>query len=217
MNGERWQQIDQLFHAALDRDARERATFLAESCAGDDELRKEIEDLIASHELPGNFIERDACDLAAEMLAGGSACILEGQTLGPYRILELLGAGGMGQVFRATDTRLHRTVTIKILPGEKISDPDRKRRLLQEARAASALNHPNIVRLYDIATDREMDYLVMEYVEGKSLDKLMAAQRLTLADAMGYGSQIASALAAAHSAGIVHRDIKPANVIVTRE
>src|SRR4030095_9196436 len=217
MNPERWQQIDRLFHEALACQARDRAAFLAENCVGDDELRREIEALIASHELPENFIEKDACDLAAEMLAGGSTGVVEGQTVGPYKILELLGAGGMGQVFRATDTRLHRTVTIKILPSEKVSDPERKRRFLQEARAASALNHPNIVTLYDIANDGEMDYMVMEYVEGKSLDKLIAATRLPLPDSVSYAAQIAGALAAAHSAGIVHRDIKPANVIVTPE
>src|SRR4030095_1455491 len=217
MNPERWQQIDRLFHEALACQARDRAAFLAENCVGDDELRREIEDLIASHELPENFIERDACDLAAEMVAVGSAGVVEGQTVGPYKILALLGAGGMGHVFRATDTRLHRTVTIKILRSETVSDPQRKRRFLQEARAASALNHPNIVTLYDIASDGEMDYLVMEYVEGKSLDRLITAKRLPLAHCIGYAAQIASALAAAHSAGIVHRDIKPANVMVTPE
>jgi len=217
MNREQWQQIDRLFHAALARPAQERAAFLAENCGGDEELRREIEDLIASHEQPKDFIENHAGDLAAEMLAGGGAGVAVGQTVGPYKILELLGAGGMGQVFRATDTRLHRTVAIKILPRDKVSDPERKRRFLQEARAASALNHPNIVTLYDIANDGGMDYLVMEYVEGKSLDRLIAATRLPLPDSVGYAAQIAGALAAAHSAGIVHRDIKPANVIVTPE
>jgi serine/threonine protein kinase/Tol biopolymer transport system component len=217
MNGERWQQIERLFHAALACQGKDRAAFLAENCTGDDELRREIEDLIASHELPENFIERDACDLAAEMLGGSSAGVVEDQTVGPYKILELLGAGGMGKVFRATDTRLHRTVTIKILGGENVSDPERKGRFLQEARAASALNHPNIVTVYDIAKDGEMDYLVMEFIAGKSLDRLITEKRLPLVDAIGYAAQIASALAAAHSAGIVHRDIKPANVIVTPE
>src|SRR5262245_21363632 len=217
MNREQWQEIDRLFHAALARPAQERAAFLAENCGGDEELRREIEVLIASHQQPKDFIENHAGDLAAEMLAGGGAGVAVGQTVGPYKILELLGAGGMGQVFRATDTRLHRTVAIKILPRDKVSDLERKRRFLQEARAASALNHPNIVTLYDIANDGGMDYLVMEYVEGKSLDRLIAATRLPLPDSVGYAAQIAGALAAAHSAGIVHRDIKPANVIVRPE
>src|SRR5215475_9772960 len=109
-----------------------------------------------------------------------------GDQLGPYKILAPLGAGGMGQVFRATDTRLHRTVAIKVLPHDKTSDPERKRRFLQEARAASALNHPNIVTLHDIASDKGVDFLVMEYVEGKSLDKLIAPKGMRLAEALGY-------------------------------
>src|SRR5438128_1875553 len=140
-----------------------------------------------------------------------------GARFGPYEILAPLGKGGMGEVFRASDTRLHRTVAIKILPHDKVADPERKRRFLQEARAASALNHPNIVVLHDIANDSGVDYLVMEYVPGKSLDKLIAPKGLPLTEAIGYATQIASALAAAHAAGITHRDIKPANVMVTAE
>ena len=137
--------------------------------------------------------------------------------LGPYRIEAPIGAGGMGQVFRATDTRLHRTVAIKILPPDQVADEDRKRRFLQEARAASALNHANIVTLYDIANDNGIDYLVMEYVPGKSLDKIISDSPLPLPQVVAYALQIASALAAAHAAGIVHRDIKPANIVITSE
>jgi len=140
-----------------------------------------------------------------------------GDRLGPYEILGPIGAGGMGEVYRATDTRLHRSVAIKVLPHDKVADPERKRRFLQEARAASALNHPNIITLYDIANHGGIDFLVMEYVEGKSLGKLITSKGLPLAEAIGYSIQIASALAAAHAAGIVHRDIKPANAIVTGE
>jgi serine/threonine protein kinase/Tol biopolymer transport system component len=140
-----------------------------------------------------------------------------GRRLGPYEILAPLGAGGMGQVYSAADTRLHRTVAIKILPREKFADAECKRRFLQEARAASALNHPNIITLYDIANDEDVDYMVMEYVPGKSLDKLIAGKKLPLMDVVGYAIEIAGALAAAHAAGIVHRDIKPANVMVTAE
>ncbi len=140
-----------------------------------------------------------------------------GDQLGPYQIEALLGAGGMGQVFRARDTRLHRTVAIKVLPPERIADPERKRRFLQEARAASALNHPNIVTLYDISSDGGADFLVMEYVPGQPLDRLISPQGLPLADAVSYAVQIAGALGAAHAAGIVHRDIKPGNAIVTAD
>lgn len=140
-----------------------------------------------------------------------------GRRLGPYEILAPLGAGGMGQVYSAADTRLHRTVAIKVLPHEKVADAERKRRFLQEARAASALNHPNIITLHDMANDGDIDYMVMEYVPGQSLDKLIAGKRLPLIDVIGYTTEIAGALAAAHAAGIVHRDIKPANVMVTAE
>ena len=143
--------------------------------------------------------------------------LVRGGQLGPYQIEEPLGAGGMGEVFRAKDTRLGRVVAIKVLPHDKVSDPERQKRFLQEARAASALNHPNIVTLHDIANDNGIDYLVMEYVPGKSLDKIITAKGLALKEVVGYVIQIASALVAAHAAGIVHRDIKPANVIVTQD
>ena len=140
-----------------------------------------------------------------------------GLQLGPYRIEALLGSGGMGQVYRAIDTRLHRTVAIKVLSPEKFRDPEHKRRFLQEARAASALNHTNIVTLYDIGNDGDTEFLVMEHVPGRSLNQLLLSKSLTFAETVEYGTQIASAVAAAHAKGIVHRDIKPANIIVTPE
>jgi eukaryotic-like serine/threonine-protein kinase len=195
MNSDRWRQVEELYQAA--RDPHKRASVLA---TADPELRSEVEALLAQED--GG---------ATQTIFGAGA------QLGPYKIDAPIGAGGMGEVFRATDTRLHRTVAIKVLPHDKVADPERKRRFLQEARAASALNHPNIVTLYDIASDAGMDYLVMEYVPGKSLDKLITLKGLPLAEAINYAVQIASALAAAHAAGIVHRDIKPANIIVTAE
>jgi len=140
-----------------------------------------------------------------------------GQQLGPYEITSLLGKGGMGEVYRARDTRLHRTVAVKILATDKTADPERKKRFIQEARAASALNHPNIVTLHDIANDGGVDYLVMEYVPGNSLDQLIPRKGMAVTTALGYIAQIASALAVAHASGIVHRDIKPSNLIVTAE
>jgi eukaryotic-like serine/threonine-protein kinase len=161
--------------------------------------------------------DREETSLLGSLGGATATQITPGTELGPYKIEALLGAGGMGQVFRARDTRLGRIVAIKVLPHDKVADPERKRRFLQEARAASALNHPNIVTLYDIAADNGIDYLVMEYVEGKSLDKLIPSKGLPLTEALDYAAQIASALAAAHAAGIVHRDIKPGNAVVTSE
>jgi Tol biopolymer transport system component/tRNA A-37 threonylcarbamoyl transferase component Bud32 len=143
--------------------------------------------------------------------------LTNGTKLGPYEIVAPLGAGGMGEVYRARDTRLNRTVAIKTLRRDKVADAKRKKRFLQEARAASALNHPNIVMLYDIANDAGTDYLVMEYVPGKSIDKLITPKGSPLAEVLNYAQQIATGLAAAHAAGIVHGDMKPANVIVTPE
>ena len=197
MNPDRWQQIEALYRAA--RDPQKRTAVLA---GADPELRREVEALLA-REATGST--QTIVDAAA------------GTQLGPYKIEAPIGAGGMGEVFRATDTRLHRTVAIKILPRDKVADADRQKRFLQEARAASALNHPNIVTLYDIASDNGIDYLVMEYVPGKSLDKLIAPKGLPLAEALNYAQQIANGLAAAHAAGIVHRDMKPGNVMVTAE
>ena len=138
-----------------------------------------------------------------------------GTVLGPYQIESALGAGGMGEVYRARDTRLNRTVAIKILPHDKFADPERQARFLREARVASALNHPRIVTLHDIIHDHGIDVLVMEYVPGKSLAELIPSKGVPLVDALNYAQQMADALAAAHAAGIVHRDIKPANVLVT--
>jgi Tol biopolymer transport system component len=140
-----------------------------------------------------------------------------GAQLGAYRVEALIGAGGMGNVYRATDTRLGRTVALKLLPPTLLVDAEHKRRLLQEAKAASALNHPNIVTLYDIGEDRGTDFLVLEYVPGRPLNELITQGGLAISDVLRYGAQIAAALAAAHAAGIIHRDIKPANIVVTPE
>lgn len=138
-----------------------------------------------------------------------------GQTISHYSILEKLGAGGMGVVYKARDLRLDRFVAIKVLPSEHIADPERKRRFIFEARAASALNHPNIITVHDVASEEGLDYIVMEFVIGKSLDQRIARKGLKLSEVLKYGSQIADALSAAHAAGIVHRDLKPGNIMVT--
>src|ERR1017187_6520689 len=138
-----------------------------------------------------------------------------GQSLGHYRIVEKLGQGGMGTVYRALDTRLGRPVAIKALPPEAVADPERTKRFMLEARAASALNHPNIVTIYDIVTEDGIDFIAMECVEGKTLQQLIGRKGLPLGEALEYAVQITDALATAHAAGIVHRDLKPSNIIVT--
>lgn len=220
MDPERWRQLEQLYYLALQVEPEKRSTFLDHHCSGDQELRREVESLLSYKTQAQGFMEAPAFEEAARQLAreqfmGNEAGFEAGSTIGPFRIVERLGAGGMGQVFKAQDTRLHRTVAVKVLLRDKIADPECKRRFLQEARAASALNHPNIVMLHDLASDNGVDYLVMEYVPGTSLDKLIPAQGLPLTEAVAYTALIAGALAVAHAAGIVHRDIKPANVVVT--
>jgi Tol biopolymer transport system component/tRNA A-37 threonylcarbamoyl transferase component Bud32 len=140
-----------------------------------------------------------------------------GSKLGPYEVLALIGAGGMGQVYKARDTRLDRIVAIKILPADKVADPERKQRFRQEAKAASSLNHPNIITIYDIGSENGIDYLAMEFVAGKTLDQLTPRNGMRIGDLLGYATQVADALAKAHQAGIVHRDLKPPNVMVSSE
>jgi serine/threonine protein kinase len=138
-----------------------------------------------------------------------------GTRLGPYEIVALLGAGGMGEVYQARDTRLERLVAIKVLRADKVADPARKQRFFQEARAASALNHPNIITIHDISSEGNIDFLVMEYVSGKTLEHLIPRKGLRQSDTLKYAVQIADALAAARAVGIVHRDVKPSNIMVT--
>lgn len=231
MHGERWRQIDKIFHDAMERKPRERAAFLDLVCARDPELRREIEELISSHEKTGNFLATPAYAEVADTLSCSTGVttrqaprdllgldkVVPGMQLGPYRIEALIGAGGMGTVFRATDPRLSRQVAIKVFePGDEnmgVSTND----FLQEARAASALNHPNIVIVHDVGFSEELAYIVMELVEGHTLREVMASGPLSIPKILAIARQIGDALAAAHAKGIVHRDLKPANVMITAE
>ncbi len=218
LSPERWRKIELLFHSALERDPGRRGEYLSEACEGDDDLRHQVEALLREETGAGNLLDRPMWDAARDFVEEkASSQIAIGSQLGPYRIEALIGIGGMGEVFLAHDTRLGRTVALKVLPRDSISDPTRKSRFLQEARAASALNHPNIVTLYDISTDNGIDFLVLEYVPGKTLKELITPEGLALENILRYGAEAATALAAAHTAGIVHRDIKPANIMVTPE
>ncbi len=214
MNPERWQQIDRLLEAALELEASQRTAFLDQACAGDEELRSEVESLLCVHGQADGFLSKPALDEVARDMACDEPPSLIGRQIGHYQILSRLGEGGMGIVYKARDTRLNRMVALKVLPPELLNDPERKRRFVQEAKAASSLNHPNIITVYDIVSDDGVDFIVMEYVAGQTLAEILASRRLALDDALKVAVQIASALAAAHGAGVVHRDLKPGNIMV---
>lgn len=217
MEAERWRQIDDLLGAALDLEHGERARFLAERCGDDDELKREVETLLAAHERASVFIETPAMSVAARGVAADTARAGAAREIGPYRILSLLGAGGMGEVYLAADSRLGRRVALKFLSLPFVVDPDRVRRFETEARAASALNHPNILTVFDIGQADGTHYIVTEYVEGETLRARLDAGRLPLLEGVRVAAQVAEALAAAHAAGITHRDIKPDNIVLRRD
>jgi serine/threonine protein kinase len=218
MASERWQQVNNLYHAALERDPSQRAAFLNHTCSGDTELRREVESLLASHEQAGNFIAEPALKVAARVLAADQSISPVGRMLSHYRIESLLGAGGMGEVYLAEDIQLGRQVALKLLPTHFTQDKDRLRRFEQEARAASALNHPNVCVIYEIGkTDEDVHYITMEHVAGVTVRQQMATHPTNLGQALDVATQIAAALEAAHGAGIVHRDIKPENVMVRND
>jgi serine/threonine protein kinase len=201
MDDERWRRIEEIFQAALDRAPDERDSFLEQACGGSGDLREQVESLLA----------RSSGDGILDHPAWQSA----GCMFGPYRIEARVGAGGMGQVFRAVDTRLNRTVALKLLHAGLAGRPDFRRRFEREARACSALSHPHICGLYDVGDQAGNPYLVMEFVSGETLAGRLLRGPIPLAQTVEYGMQIADALAAAHRVGIVHRDLKPANVMLT--
>jgi eukaryotic-like serine/threonine-protein kinase len=212
MTPERWRQITEVFHAALARDAAERGPLLDEACAGDLALRVEVDAMLAAHGDAGQFGEDPVFTPPDEMPR-----LEPGASLGPYRIETLIGSGGMGEVYRARDTRLDRDVAIKILPDEVRADAGRRSRFEREARAASALNHPNIITIHDIGEAGGVSYIVMECVQGRTLRDLLAHGPLETQELLQIAAQAAEGLAKAHSAGIVHRDLKPENLMVSAD
>jgi serine/threonine protein kinase/Tol biopolymer transport system component len=214
---DRWQQLEKICQSALEVEESKRRAFLEDACGGDAELRREVESLLRYDKGGDRFIEEPALEMAAKMVAQEKPESLVGQKLGSYQIVSVLGAGGMGVVYQARDTRLKRSVAIKVLPNDRLSDPERKRRFIQEARAASALNHPNIITIHDIGNESGIDFIVMEYVTGKTLDERIPRKGMQLNEALKLAVQMADALSKAHSAGIIHRDLKPSNVMVTDE
>jgi serine/threonine-protein kinase len=210
----RWEQIKGLFNATLEHEPAQRQAFLAHACADDGPLRNEVESLLWSHEQAEDFIELPAADVAAALLAGDQQRLRPGEMVGHFRIVAVLATGGMGEVYLAEDTRLGRKVALKRLPAQFTLDAERVDRFEQEARAASALNHPNIVTIHEIGHSDSLHYIATEFIDGKTLREHMASTRMNLAEVLDISCQVASALAAAHAAGIMHRDIKPENIMI---
>jgi serine/threonine protein kinase/Tol biopolymer transport system component len=213
----RWQQIERLFHDALERPLAERAAFLDQSCAGDESLRREVNALLDSPATANRFLDRNALEVAADLVSVSKMPVLSGRRLGVYQLQERIGSGGMGEVYRAHDTRLGRDVAIKILPHGFSADADRQARFEREARVLAALNHPNIGAVYGFEegvteSGETIRGIILELIEGETLGERVRRRPLPIGEALAIAKQIAGALDAAHEKGIIHRDLKPANI-----
>ena len=214
MTSERWQQVNDLFQLAAERAPEERTTFLQTACQGDEGLRREVESLIAYYERAENFIESPAFEVVPELLTDDRAGAIVGESIAHYRIESLIGVGGMGEVYLARDERLGRKVALKFLPERLTANNMQLSRFKSEARAASALNHPNILTVYEIGTEGNRHFIATEFIEGATLRATLVRGRMSVYDALEVAVQVASALAAAHKTGVVHRDIKPENIMI---
>ena len=210
----RWTTVKRIHQSALDLDPSARAAFVDASCGGDEALRREVESLLTYASEAESFLERPAVDIAPTPPGESHEARLVGRTISHYQVLSLLGAGGMGAVYLARDPRLDRTVALKILPGELAADADRMRRFTREAKAASALNHPNVATIHDVGESDGISFIVMEHVEGETL-LARIGRRMTPREVVDIAVQAADALDLAHAKGITHRDIKPANLMLT--
>src|SRR5205823_5493489 len=216
MPDQQWENLKDIFHAAVALPSNERAAYLERTCGGNNSLRHAVESLIKSHEETGNFVDVPAYQAAAEMLVN-SVVLKAGKNIAHYRIVRLLGEGGMGTVYLAEDTKLHRKVSLKFLSTRFIQNRERLRRFEQEARAASALNHPNIIHIYEIGHSDSTHFIAAEYLDGATLRTYLATTPVQSGQVLDIAAQVASALAAAHAKGVVHRDIKPENIMVLKE
>jgi serine/threonine protein kinase len=218
MMPDRLAEVERLFHSALARDVGQRTAFLRDACAGDEELRREVEGLLAQS-ASGDFMAAPAI-AGTDLLGMHGASVFAGRRIGAYQIQTLLGAGGMGEVYRARDTKLGRDVAIKILPSEFTSHTDRLARFQREARVLASLNHPHIGAIYGIEdapceAGAHVHALVLELVEGDTLAERLRRGPVPVAEALTIARQVVDALDAAHEKGIVHRDLKPANIKIT--
>jgi len=218
IKADRWQTIDRLFHSTLECAPEKRAGFLSQACGDDHALRTEVESLLRAHEQDGSFLDLPAYEVAADFLADAFGGLLAGQQIGPYKIISPLAAGGMGEVYLAQDSRLGRKIALKLLPPDFAKDQHRVRRFAQEARAASALNHPNVCVIHEVGkTSDGRHFIAMELIDGITLRERISRGPLSLTDALTVAEQVAAALAVAHAAGVVHRDIKPENIMLRKD
>ena len=212
LDPQRWRAIERLYHASIDVPADERSRFLAEACA-DPDVRQQVASLLVSRDRGLSFIDKPALDVAAEMIDRGDRETLVGRAVGPYRVMSLVGGGGMGVVYRAYDSRLNRDVALKVLPA--VGDDRAIARIEHEARLLASLNHQNIAAIHDVEESDGLSCLVLEFIDGETLADRLRRNRIHLNEALAICRQIAEALEAAHERGIVHRDLKPANVMIT--
>ena len=217
MTPERWQQVKQIFQSAIERPPSERDGFISQACADDPDLRSQVQFLISSYDTADDSFQGVAVNVAAQMIFDDEAKSLLGHSIGPYEVTERIGRGGMGEVFLAKDSRLARKVALKLLRFDVTQDKQRLERFKQEARAASALNHPNILTIYEIGEAGGRPFIATEFIEGETLRSRVENSRIEPVEATDVAIQIASGLNAAHEAGIVHRDIKPENIMLRRD
>ncbi len=214
MTPERWRQVEAILQSAIDCPQDERVSFVDDACRGDHSLKSETLSLLKAHDEAGEFIEQPAIAEDARLLTTATLDLNIGRTIGHYKIIEWLGAGGMGEVYLAQDARLGRQVALKILPSYFVFDENRLRRFQREARAASALNHPNIITIHEVGELEGDHFIATEFIDGRTLGSLNATNSLSLKEILDISIQVGSAMAAAHAAGIVHRDIKPENIML---
>ena len=214
MTSQQWEQVKDFFEAALERPQPDRADFVAAACPGDDEISAEVLSLLKAHERDPVFMSEPVGNL----LPDEKPILQTGQRLGIYEMTRPLGKGGMGQVYLASiDTRLGRKVALKLLPSSYTYDADHVHRLEQEARAASALNHPNIVTIHEIGESDSVHFMATEFVDGDTLRQCMSDRELSVSEIVDIAVQVASALRAAHDADINDRDVKPENIMLRRD